>query len=134
MVLLFSSGVLEWNWRMPGGCFASSPHQDTVVALATMRQAVRLYAAQHNDTLPTEPVRQLTECTDSAGKSGSSYGPYLRTRISPNALGTSADVEIVETMPGASRGSRGWIYALDTGEIRADVIGSLPDGTRFFDL
>jgi len=134
VLFVSASALVVINWKGPPVCRAESPAENAASNLGILRQAVHLYAIQHNDTLPSDPARQLTESTDATGQPGEKYGPYLRMGILRNALGTSPDIRLVETMPAVPRGTYGWIYALDTGEIRADVTGCLPDGTRIFDL
>ena len=108
-------------------------------SLATVRQAISLYRVQHNEAYPglggwDEFVAQLTEGTDSAGNPGTKYGPYLRTGFPNNPVTDTADGTVVGTMPGAATGGTAWIYSTDVGELRANVAGTAPSGTAFFDL
>jgi len=108
-------------------------------SLATVRQAISLYRVQHNEAYPglggwDEFVTQLTEGTDPAGNPGTKYGPYLRTGFPDNPVTDSADGTVVGVMPAAAPGGTAWIYSTDVGELRANVVGTAPSGTAFFDL
>lgn len=112
-------------------------------SLNTVRQAISLYRVQHNEAYPgptwNDLVAQLTTQTDVLGGTGGilKYGPYLRTGFPENPV---VDVSIaqtgkaVATMPAAPNGPEAWIYALDTGELRANQPGPAPSGLDYFDL
>src|SRR5262249_39551983 len=99
-------------------------------SLNTVRQAISLYRVQHNETYPgpawANVVTQLTTQTDMTGAPGTKYGPYLRTgfpdnpEVDPSVAQTGTTVA---TMPAAPTGAEAWIYALDTGELRANQAG-----------
>lgn len=101
--------------------------------LATIRQALELYGVQHDDTHPTDPVEQLTHETNADGSLGDRYGPYIRRDWPANPINGDARVRLVATLPDAPLGDEGWIYALDTGELRANVVGTDTDGDAYFD-
>ena len=107
--------------------------------LATIRQAVELYKVQHNDTFPDSAiVVKLTTQTDATGAAGTKYGPYIRNSfpanpMDPNAA-TADAVATAAAMPAAPTAAGGWIYATGTGEFRANIAGTGPSGTDFFDL
>lgn len=108
-------------------------------SLATVRQAISLYRVQHNETYPgqggwSEFVTQLTTGTDASGASGTKFGPYLRTGFPQNPVTGSNDGVTVATMPGAPPGGGAWIYCTTSGELRANVAGTAPSGTDYFDL
>lgn len=108
-------------------------------SLATVRQAISLYRVQHNETYPgqggwSEFVTQLTTGTDATGAPGTKFGPYLRTGFPENPVTASADGQAVATMPPAAPGGSAWIYCTATGELRANVPGTAPSGTDYYDL
>src|SRR5262245_12841388 len=108
-------------------------------SLATVRQAISLYRVQHAEVYPgmagwDEFVLQLTSGTDQAGNPGTKYGPYLRTGFPDNPVTDTADGTVVPTMPATAPGGTAWIYSTDVGELRANVTGTAPSGTDFFDL
>lgn len=108
-------------------------------SLATVRQAISLYRVQHNETYPgqggwSEFVTQLTTGTDATGAAGTKFGPYLRTGFPQNPVTGSNDGVTVATMPGSPPGGGAWIYCTTSGELRANVAGTAPSGTDYFDL
>ena len=121
------------------GASAEAKESALSASLATVRQAISLYRVQHNEVYPgqadwAEFVTQLTTSTDAAGAAGTKYGPYLRTAFPTNPVTGTADGKNVATMPGAPSGSEAWIYATDSGELRANVAGNAPSGIAYFDL
>ena len=62
-------------------------------SLASMRNAIDMYAAEHGGTFPggdgveTTLIRQLTEKTDVNGVAGGTFGPYLRRGFPPCPVG-----------------------------------------------
>ena len=108
-------------------------------SLATVRQAISLYRVQHSETYPgmanwAQFVTQLTTSTDEAGGAGTKYGPYLRTGFPDNPVTGTADGTNVLSMPASAPGGTAWIYATNSGELRANVAGVAPSGTDYFDL
>jgi general secretion pathway protein G len=93
--------------------------------LAVLRNAIDLYAAEHNGTFPTEAaiVAQLTTYTDTAGAALPAkdathiYGPYLR-KVPPLPVGTKKGAVGIAV---ADAAGIGWIYTPATGEIRANA-------------
>lgn len=102
--------------------------------LATMRQALELYAVQHDDAFPTDLVRAMTETTGVDGTPGTEYGPYIRNSFPTNPLSGDGRVRIVDAMPPAPVGPEGWVYATSDGSFRANLGGSSLDGTPYFDF
>ena len=51
-----------------------------------------------------------------------------------NPISGTHDVCVVPQMPKEPIGNQAWIYNWSTGEIHANVTGSVEDGTRYFDL
>ncbi len=102
--------------------------------VATIRMALEMYAVQHDDTWPDDPAVQLTTTTDREGGPGTEYGPYLRNTFPENPVNGRREVRVVDTMPEAPVGEEGWIYALDTGVLRANVAGVGPSGGAYFEL
>lgn len=105
--------------------------------LATIRQAIELYKVQHNDTFPTSSiVNQLTQTTDATGTTGTGlkYGPYIRNSFPANPIDASNAVATSATAVTAPTGAGGWVYMTSNGEFRANVAGTGPSGTDYFDL
>ncbi len=115
--------------------------------LAVLRNAIDLYAAEHNGSFPAFATvsDQLTKLTkadgsvdDGTGKAGGFiFGPYIR-KIPPMPVGTKAgnatfaDGDTVAEGTGAS----GWWYKATTGEIKANLLATevAEDGTAFKDF
>jgi len=102
--------------------------------LATLRNAINLYAAEHNNTYPTQAKfkEQLTQFTGRTGAESASrdathpFGPYLMA-IPPCPVGSQADPTAVAfdttagPIPAPSADTGGWIYNPGTGEFRANT-------------
>ena len=116
--------------------------------LNVLRNAIELYATEHNGkfpgdgtaTTPATTEKALTEYTNDAGESSETktathiYGPYLRKippvtvgplkNVSPaNAEFNTTTVDTVDSAP-----TKGWLYNKNTGVIKANVASTgLPD-------
>lgn len=101
--------------------------------LVAIRTALERFKAQHDQTYPVVFAAQLTIATDKAGLPGTTYAPYLPHGFPRNPISGDANVREVVTMPDAPDDSTGWIYALTTGEFRANVSGTAPSGKYYFD-
>ena len=102
--------------------------------LATMRTAINLYSAEHNNKFPTQAkfTEQLTKFTNANGDDNPSrsssypFGPYLMaippcpvgSQATPSAVAFDSTVGAIPT-PTADTG--GWIYNPGTGEFRANT-------------
>jgi len=104
--------------------------------LASLRNAIDMYAAEHNgawpgaDGLEATLVDQLTKKTDASGTVGTVvgthiYGPYLRRSFPPVPVGpnvgasgvimtTSADLTLAVD---ETQTTMGWVYNYQTGEL-----------------
>ncbi len=102
--------------------------------LATLRNAIDLYAAEHGGAFPTQAkfVDQLTKLTkadgavdDGDGKTaGFIYGPYIR-KIPALPVGTNkGNAGITDTLGTAGFG---WAYNATTGEITANLAATEKD-------
>lgn len=115
--------------------------------LAVLRNAIELYAAEHNNDLPGtggDFVDQLTGYTDIDGDVKSApdathiYGPYL-VAIPPNPVGSpSKPTEVLIDSTNAppavvTDNGEGWVYSTKTGQIRANVTGADDSGTDYAD-
>ena len=108
--------------------------------LAIMRNAIDLYAAEHNGSYPTVAAysNQMTKYSDISGAvntDGSKdsthiYGPYLR-KVPPLPTGTYANntniaaPAAVPPVAVVATGSIGWLYDATTGQVWANDINNL---------
>jgi general secretion pathway protein G len=114
--------------------------------LAIMRNAIRMYYAEHNSTYPTEAkfTEQLTMYTSSAGAESASrdgthpYGPYL-VAIPPCPVGDQTDPTAIAFYtsgafpdPPVSADTGGWIYNTTTGEIIANTNATDQRGKAYY--
>lgn len=116
--------------------------------LTVLRNAIDMYAAEHQGTFPgsdgTEAtlIRQLTEKTDAAGAAGTDYGPYLRKMppvpVGPNA-GKASGVIMDNLSNPLSLGvneataTAGWVYNNNTGDIIPNTDDVDDDGVNYYD-
>lgn len=99
--------------------------------LAVLRNAIDLYAAEHQGNFPALATfsDQLLLYSDIGGSTNASpttvyvYGPYLRA-IPPLPVGTKAGKTDVDAAIGADVG---WIYDADTGTISAALAATEKD-------
>lgn len=118
--------------------------------LAVMRNAIELYASEHNGVFPGANAaggsfgaagtadafkNQLLQYTDSNGAVSTTkdstyiFGPYLRKQIPPLPTGAnrgSNDVTVGNAAP-TPGGTVGWIYCYTTGEIIANCADTEKD-------
>ena len=124
--------------------FSNKDVSETIVShLSILRAAIETYRSQH-ECFPgrdgsEEFVIQLTRLTSVDGQVGIGpnfeLGPYITDNMLPgNPISGTRDVCVVPQMPTEPVGNHAWIYDWSTGEIRANVIGSTEDGTRYFVL
>lgn len=98
--------------------------------LATLRKAIELYAAEHNNTYPlaAKITDQLSKCTDATGAvkatgtvtqadSSFPFGPYLRDVPAVNVGSKAGSAGIAA----ADAAGIGWLYTETTGEVRANT-------------
>ncbi len=105
--------------------------------LAVLRNAVDLYAAEHQGTYPATLTiaDQLTKYTDTQGTPSATkvapyiYGPYIRDIPTLPVGGHKGDKVIAES----NEVDVGWIYTPATGAIKANTIASEKDdaGTAY---
>ena len=108
--------------------------------LATVRQALELYAIQHNGNYPDQSddyhdiVNKLTLFSNASGTTSTAstseypYGPYIKSGLPSNPFvvvsGDAIYVDTTETDLGAfdltSSGDQGWYYNQLTGEFFAN--------------
>jgi type II secretion system protein G len=95
--------------------------------LNTMRAQVELYKAQHNGSLPSSTLVELTKSTNASGTSGTGasfpYGPYMRA-LPANPFTNSIAIKVVTSNPAAvgdvTAGNAGWLYNATTGGLWLD--------------
>jgi general secretion pathway protein G len=115
---------------------AGAADSATMGDLAVLRNAIDLYATEHDGTYPTLAAiaNQLTQYTDSAGAVSATrdathiYGPYVR-RIPPLKVGDEKGSTAFTDTPGTA--DAGWVYNAATGDLapntttEADATGKL---------
>jgi prepilin-type N-terminal cleavage/methylation domain-containing protein len=115
---------------------AGAADSATMGDLAVLRNAIDLYATEHNGTYPTLAAieAQLTQYSDAAGNVSATrdathiYGPYIR-RIPPLKVGNEkGSTGFTDT---AGTAGAGWVYNAATGDVvpntttEADATGKL---------
>ena len=118
--------------------------------LRILRNAIEVYAAQHNGTPPgyssgsisvTAFVNQLCLASDMGGATaapgtpGYDYGPYLPS-IPDNPFNSLADVTILAdaaNLPAEATGDTGWIYKPSTKQTRIDYPGTDSAGDTYYE-
>jgi prepilin-type N-terminal cleavage/methylation domain-containing protein len=99
--------------------------------LATLRNAIDLYAAEHGGAFPTatDVNTQLTQYTNISGAVSATkttthiYGPYMRS-IPPLPVGTKKGSATIAALDGAGVG---WIYNAADGTIKSNTVDSEKD-------
>ena len=123
--------------RMSRG--ASGAGESALIAdLAALRNAIELYAAEHDGTYPTaaDVVAQLTQYTDVAGDAQATsdathvYGPYLHSIPTLKVKGTRKGSNGIAA---ADAAGIGWIYVAATGKITANSSETSSDGVTTYD-
>jgi hypothetical protein len=119
------------------------PDEFTLLSrLVEMRLAVDTYWAEHKtfpgQAGPEQFTRQLVGTTNASGEVGEGpefpHGPYLLTGIPDNPFQGVNSVRVVSPLPGDPEGGEAWLYDPKTGQVRANVQGTVPGGDRLFDL
>ena len=118
--------------------------------LRILRNAIEVYAAQHNGTPPGYSsgtpsaetfIDQLTLASDAGGGTaapgtpGYDYGPYL-PNIPENSFNDLADVTVLAdgaTFPAEATGDAGWIYKPATKDLRLDYPGTDSIGETYYE-
>jgi prepilin-type N-terminal cleavage/methylation domain-containing protein len=101
--------------------------------LAVLRNAIDLFAAEHDDTYPTAAniANQLTLYSDDSGNTNASktttyiYGPYMRS-IPPLPVGARKGGTLIAT---ADANDVGWIYTEAAGAIQTNTTDTEVDDT-----
>ena len=104
--------------------------------LSVLRNAIEIYAAEHNGAYPTQAdfVTLMTQYSDVSGtttsatpSAGTPYGPYLR-RMPALKVGANAGDSGVAALPTppaeVATGDVGWLYDQGTGQILANDTAS----------
>ncbi len=104
--------------------------------LASLRNAIDMYAAEHGGTWPGADgleqtlIDQLTKKTNLAGApdaADATFGPYLRRGFPPVPVGPNAGkakgVIMTDAAPAVAEAqdTKGWVYNYKTGEIIANT-------------
>jgi general secretion pathway protein G len=123
--------------RMSRG--ASGAGESALIAdLAALRNAIELYAAEHDGTYPTAAgiVNQLTQYTDASGTAQATpdathvYGPYLHSIPTLKVAGARKGSNGIAA---ADADGIGWIYTATTGTIKANSTETSSDGATTYD-
>jgi prepilin-type N-terminal cleavage/methylation domain-containing protein len=112
--------------------------------LATLRNAIDLYAVEHGGKYPASTTatsaafeNELTQKTDVSGNVGTTanvhiYGPYLR-QLPPLPVGAKKGqtaVDVQATGPASAAGDFGWVYNNTTGDIKANTTDAEVDDSN----
>ncbi len=119
--------------------------------LRILRNAIKIYAAQHNDVPPgylnsniiigLMLPPQFHAYTNLMGNMNGTkteefkYGPYLQ-KIPENPLNHKSTFKVINDstdFPETPDDSTGWIYKPATKEIRSNSTGTDSEGTRYYD-
>ncbi len=122
--------------------------------LRTLRNAIELYAAQHNGVPPGYPDNDTTQSPDhmvfiwqlalasnesgdtaQRGTAGYNFGPYINT-YSKNPFNDKWTVNMIENsgdFPAEATGNDAYIYKPATQRIRLDWPGTDSKGVRYYD-
>lgn len=127
--------------------------------LSILRQAIEIYAAEHNGDFPglrddgingpndaATFVNQLTHFSVVTGKvsdtrdpaNGYVLGPYLRkgmppAMVDPNRGSTDVAIDTIKSPPVVTGGAEGWVYNPNTGEIIVNSDRMDDKGERTYD-
>jgi len=120
--------------------------------LQILRSQIDLYRFQHSGDYPGEGTPtfedQMLKSTQLDGTVGDvgqyAYGPYIAGQVPSNPYNgkrglsvISTDISAVVAGPtnvDAGAVEAGWIYRKDTGQIKANTVGTASDGTPLDDL
>lgn len=124
--------------RMSRGA-AGAADSALVADLAVLRNAVELYAAEHNGDFPDADAfeEQLTQFTNAAGDVSATkteeylFGPYVRS-IPSLPVGSNSGEDGVADASTATLGAAGagWYYNETTGEVQANLVEETDDAGR----
>ncbi len=89
--------------------------------LNTLRSQIELYKSQHNGSLPSQTLVELTSTTSTSGTIGTGtgfpYGPYVQS-IPVNPYNNSSTVVAAgANPPTATVSGAGWLFDLSSGKI-----------------
>lgn len=123
--------------RMSRG--ASGAGESALIAdLAALRNAIELYAAEHDGDYPSaaDVIAQLTTYTDIDGDAQAApdathvYGPYLHSIPTLKVAGARKGSSGIAA---ADAAGVGWIYNATTGAIKANSSETSSDGSTTYD-
>ena len=118
--------------RMSRGA-AGAADSAVMADIATLRNAIEMYRAEHNGAYPTDETTiadQLTQYTDLAGDAQATkdathiYGPYLHS-IPRQKVGAQAGKNAISATDGDA--NAGWIYLPASGKIYANCAVGVSD-------
>ncbi len=113
--------------------------------LAVLRNAINLYAAEHNNKFPGhdsgDAADHLTMYTDASGGTSATrtgnfiFGPYI-VAVPPMPIGnksapTGIAIDATNSPPQTTAGNDGWVYNPNTGEIIANTTDTDEAGKAF---
>lgn len=114
--------------------------------LATIRNALNMYAAEHNNTFPSgtaaQVVDKLTKYSDATGATNATrtaqyqYGPYLLAiPACPVVTGANAATILMDTTNSpptvVTTNGEGWVYNSNTGEFLANSTATDANGKAY---
>ena len=117
-----------------GSPAAQSKEAAVLFDLVAVRTSIERYKVEHDQTYPVVFATQLVIPTAKSGLPGKYYPPYFPKGFPSNPMSALSSVREVVDMPAAADDSTGWVYAISTGDFRANLSGTAPSGKPWFDL
>jgi prepilin-type N-terminal cleavage/methylation domain-containing protein len=117
-----------------GSPTAQSKEAAMLFNLVAVRSSIERYRLEHDATYPVVFATQLVIPTSKSGVPGKSIPPYFPYGFPRNPVSNQCTVREVVDMPAAPDDSTGWVYAIRTGDFRANLSGNAPSGKPWFDL
>ena len=122
--------------------------------LRILRTQIMVYRAQHGGNSPGYPAgdltatptmeaftQQMTLYSNPEGQTSATptpqykLGPYL-LKMPVNSINGSSEIWFIpndEEFPKEANGKTGWVYQASSGQFAANVVGTDPEGKKYFD-
>jgi len=117
-----------------GSPTAQSKEAAMLFDLIAVRRTIERFKLEHDETYPVVFATQLLIPTNKSGMPGKSIPPYFPYGFPRNPVSNECTVREVVDMPAGPDDSTGWVFAIRTGDFRANLSGNAPSGKAWFDL